>query len=270
MFMPTDIITIACGFVVGALIGLTGIGGGVVLLPLLIHGLGVPPIIAVGSSALYSSLTKVGAGWFHLRQKTVDGPLTLWLATGSVPGAFIGFALLQWIRSIVDPAQSIDDVLTRAIGLLLIVVPLVMWTTGLVSRRRLRSSDEPRSLSGEPRFLENRSGWFIAVCGFVGGFLVGFTSIGAGSVIMMLLILTTRRPPATLVGTDITHAVLLTGVTGILHFGAGNIDVPLIAWLLIGSLPGTLIGTRLAVRFPAGGLKALLSTLLIIVGITML
>jgi len=247
---------ILVGFVVGVLIGLTGVGGGVLLLPVLIFGLRVPAIVAVGSDALFNFFTKIPASLLHLKKGTVRRKVVVALAVGSVPGSIAGVGLLTHIRSLYG--DGVNHFIKTAVGVLLIIIPLL-----LLFQRKIEESMVNRKPT-----LKNFAG--MSVIGLAAGFLVGMTSVGSGSIIMMLLLLFYSFPPKVNVGTDIVHAVILTGVTGFLHFRLGNVDAKLLIWLLAGSIPGGLIGSHLATRVPMLWLRRILCTLLLITGARML
>jgi uncharacterized membrane protein YfcA len=247
---------ILVGFIVGVLIGLSGVGGGVLLLPVLIFGLKIPAIVAVGSDALFNFFTKVPASVLHLKKGTVKGKVVLALAIGSVPGSICGVKLLMHIRLLYG--DGVNNFIKSAIGLLLIIVPVL-----LLFQKRIEEK-----VSHRPPTMKGFAG--MSLIGLVAGFLVGMTSVGSGSIIMMLLLLFYSFPPKVNVGTDIVHAVILTGTTGLLHFRAGNVDPSLVVTLLIGSIPGGLVGSHLATRLPMVWLRRLLCALLLITGARML
>ncbi len=247
---------IAVGFVVGVLIGLSGVGGGVLLLPVLIFGLRVPAIVAVGSDALFNFFTKIPASLVHLKKGTVRKKVVIALALGSVPGSIAGVNLLMYIRSLYG--DGVNNFIKTAVGVLLIVIPLL-----LLFQRRI----EDRVVNRPPT-LKGFAG--MSLIGLIAGFLVGMTSVGSGSIIMMLLLLFYSFAPKVNVGTDIVHAVILTGVTGLLHFRLGNVDTGLVLSLLIGSIPGGLLGSHLATRVPMLWLRRILCTLLLLTGARML
>lgn len=249
------------GFVVGGLVSLTGLGGGVLLLPLLILGLRVPPIVAVGSDATFMFLTKLGAAMLHWRRGHVDWRLATAMALGSVPGALVGLGFLVLLRS--RYGAGVNDILRTLIGVLLVVIPLFMVVQSRVKERGGASLRDRL-----PHWVNRYSG--AVFTGLIGGILVGLTSVGSGSVIMMLLLLFYRRPPAVLVGTDIFHAVILTGVTGLAHLGLGTVDLRLVGWLVVGSMPGVLLGSSLTAFVPAAWLRQALLLLLLVVGMAML
>jgi uncharacterized membrane protein YfcA len=246
------------GLIAGVLIGLTGIGGGVVLLPLLISILGVPPIIAVGSDAVINFITKIGAGTLHWRRGNVSWPLALNLAYGSIPGAVLGVLFLARIRAAYG--NGVNDVLKVAISILLIVIPIAYMFIQL-----------PAASQGDIKGIRNskhRLG--VTLIGFVAGILVGVTSIGSGSLILLLLLVFYGYAPVVMVGTDIVHAILLAGITGFLQLGFGNVDPVLVATVLIGSIPGGLLGAYLTKYLPSRRFKQTLCSVLVVVGARML
>jgi len=244
------------GFVVGVLIGLSGVGGGVLLLPVLIFGLRVPAIVAVGSDALFNFFTKIPAGLMHLKKGTVRRKVVIALAMGSIPGSICGVKLLMHIRHLYG--DGVNNFIKTAVGVLLIVIP-----TLLLFQRRIEEK-----VANRPPTTKGFAG--MAFIGLVAGFLVGMTSVGSGSIIMMLLLLFYNFPPKINVGTDIVHAVVLTGVTGLMHFRLGNVDPKLVVSLLIGSIPGGLLGSHLSTRMPMLWLRRILCALLLITGARML
>ena len=247
---------ILVGFVVGVLIGMSGVGGGVLLLPVLMFGLRVPPIIAVGSDALFNFFTKIPASLLHLKKGTVRRKVVIALALGSIPGSVGGINLLMYIRHAYG--DGVNHFIKTAVGVLLIIVPIL-----LLLQRRIEER-----VANRPPTMKGFAG--MVVIGIVAGFLVGMTSVGSGSIIMMLLLMFYSFPPKVNVGTDIVHAVLLTGVTGLLHFHYGNVDTGLVVSLLIGSIPGGLLGSHLATRMPMMWLRRILCALLLITGARML
>lgn len=250
------LLKILVGFVVGTLIGMTGVGGGVLLLPVLIFTLHVPPIIAVGSDALFNFVTKIGSSYVHLTKGTVKRKVVLGLAIGSIPGAILGVSLLKHLRTLYG--TGVNTIITTTIGILLICVP-----TMLLFQNRIEEH-----MAHRPPTLKSMIG--LSMIGLLAGFLVGMTSVGSGSIIMMLLLLLYSFPPKVMVGTDIVHAVVLTGVTSFMHFKLGNVDPSLVGALLIGSIPGGLLGSHLSTRVPVPWLRRLLCAMLLATGARML
>lgn len=245
------------GTVVGLLVGLTGLGSGVLLLPVLIFGLGIPPIVAVGSDAAFSALTKLGAGFLHWRQHTVNWRLVRSLVLGSIPGAFGGVLFLAQLRAVYG--NGVNDILKSVIGVLLVFIPLILLSQGMFSKPAITMSQ-----------LMPSSGIGVSLIGLFAGFLVGVSSVGSGTVVLVLLVLLIRCSPAILVGTDIIHAVILTGFTSLLYFRLGTVDFGLVMALLIGSVPGALIGVRLSTRLPSPWLKRVLCIALLATGVRLL
>ncbi len=247
---------IVVGFVVGTLIGMTGVGGGVLLLPVLIFVLRVPPIIAVGSDALFNFFTKIGSSVVHLQKGTVKPKVVAFLAFGSIPGSVMGVSLLGHLRTVYG--SGVNTFITTAVGILLICVPTLLLFQTQIEEHVAHRPPTLKSLIG------------VSVIGLLAGFLVGMTSVGSGSIIMMLLLLFYSFPPKMMVGTDILHAVLLTGVTSFLHWRLGNIDPYLVGSLLIGSIPGGIFGSYLSTRMPVPWLRRILCTVLLATGARML
>jgi uncharacterized membrane protein YfcA len=247
---------VVIGFVVGTLIGMTGLGGGVLLLPVLIFGLKVPPILAVGSDAFFNFFTKIGSSVVHLRKGTVRRKVVLALAMGSVPGSIAGVSLLGHLRKVYG--TGVNAFITSAIGLLLVCIPTLLLFQTRIEEHVANRPPTMRSFVG------------MSVIGLVAGFLVGMTSVGSGSIVMMLLLLFYSFPPKVMVGTDIVHAVALTGVTSLMHWRLGNVDPALVASLLIGSIPGGLLGSYLSTRVPVLWLRRILCAVLLATGARML
>ena len=247
---------ILVGFVVGTLIGMTGVGGGVLLLPILIFGLRVPPILAVGSDAAFNFVTKIGSGWMHLRKGTVRRRVVLALAAGSIPGSILGVNFLAYLRS--AHGNGVNSFIRTAVGLLLVCIPTLLFFQSQIEERVVNRPPTMKSFAG------------MSAIGLLAGFLVGMTSVGSGSIIMMLLLLLYSFPPKVMVGTDIVHAVALTGVTSLLQFHFGNVDLRLVATLVIGSIPGGLVGSHLSTRVPVPWLRRILCTVLLATGARML
>jgi len=247
---------ILIGFVVGTLIGMTGVGGGVLLLPVLIFVLRVPPIIAVGSDALFNFVTKIGSSYVHLKHGSVKKKVVISLAVGSIPGSILGVGLLRHFRNVYG--SEVNTFITTAVGILLIVVPILLMFQNQIEEHVANRPPTMKSLVG------------VSAIGLLAGFLVGMTSVGSGSIIMMLLLLFYSFPPKMMVGTDIVHAVLLTGVTSLLHFKLGNVDPYLVGSLVIGSIPGGLLGSHLSTRMPVPWLRRILCAVLLATGARML
>lgn len=242
--------TIALGFLTGVLVGLTGMGGGAVLGPVLILGLGVPPVVAVGVDLVHSAITKLVGGLVHLRRGTADLRLAGLLLTGSVPGSLAGIGLLSAARARgIDP----DLVVTKGLG-----VALVAASLAILLRVAWRGRPRPTAA------LRRR---WIVLAGFVVGLLVGLSSVGSGSLLVAFLALATPLPGLQIVGTDVLHGALLTAPAGAIHAWLGHADARLTATILIGSIPGILLGTRLSVWSPEWLLRPALAAVLMTAGL---
>lgn len=249
------------GLVVGTLVGLTGMGGGVLMTPLLVLGLGMPATAAIGTDLAYSALTKAAGTWQHWRQGTVDVRVVRALAIGSVPATLVAVGVLFLLHSV--DSTAVNAFLEQFIGVMLVIAAGLML-------RKVWMSATGRSEPVADHLVTYPTAKLIVIGAF-GGFLVGMTSIGSGSLIIALLVMTISLAPEKLVGTDVAHAFLLVGAAAIAHFLIlQDVDVALAAKLLIGSIPGVLIGSRLAVWVPRRPLQVGLSVLLLTTAVTLL
>ena len=249
------------GLIVGFLVGVTGTGGGAVLTPLLILLGWAPPMMAVGTDLVWSTLTKSAGALVHWRQQTVDLTLVKRLASGSIPGALIGLALLAHLHA--SGTHNLDHLVLRMLGVALVGVALSLFW------RALRGS-RPASAGLSERDGRRRA-WLTTLAGLVVGFLVSITSVGSGSLIIAsLVVLYPGTPLRRMVGSDIVHALLLVGVSALGHLGLGSINVRLLGGLLVGSIPGVWLGSRMTARVPEKALRPLLGTTLLLLGCKLL
>ncbi len=248
------------GFVVGLLIGLTGMGGGAVMTPALILLGWARPVIAVGTDLVWGTLTKAAGALVHYRQRTVDFTIVKRLAIGSIPGAAAGLVLLAHLRS--QGTEAVDRLVVRMLGIALMCVALSLFV------RALRGSRiQPANLSDTQRV----PAWLTSLVGAIIGFLVSLTSVGSGSLIIASLVILYRGIPLRrIVGSDIVHALLLVGVSALGHLGIGSIDFRLLGGLLIGSIPGVCLGSRLSAVFPEKALRPALAITLFLLGYKLL
>jgi uncharacterized membrane protein YfcA len=242
-----DPLVVLFGLGVGVLIGLTGIGGGSLMTPLLILVVGVNPVVAIGTDLAYGAVTKTVGGWRHLRKGTVDLGVSKWLAFGSVPGALAGVFLLERLDLDVT-------VVLALVAVALLVVSLVVLVRAVVTVR-------PRERAQVP--LDGRAKTTAVAVGAVLGLVLGLTSVGSGALIGPALILLFRLTPVRVVGTDVFHAAILLWAAGLAHWAGGNVDFALMGMILLGSLPGVWIGTALVSRVPVGVLRPLLGCVLL-------
>ncbi len=244
------------GFAVGAIVGLTGVGGGSLMTPLLVLVFGVPAVTAVGTDLLFAGITKSGGAVSHALKGNIDFRVTGLLAAGSIPGTAIAIAAL----SLLPPAGA----QTRTIVSLALGVMLVLTALSLVFRARLTSWAKSRGTTPwKPRHRDLAT---IAVGALI-GVAVTFSSVGAGAIgVTALLLLFPALATVRIVGSDIAHAVPITLIAGAGHALLGNVNVPLLASLLVGSIPGILLGSHLASRVPERVLRNSLAAVLLLAG----
>jgi uncharacterized membrane protein YfcA len=255
-----DLALIGFGLGVGILVGMTGIGGGSLMTPLLILVFGVKPITAVGTDLAYAAVTKTVGGYKHLRQNTVDLKLSTWMALGSVPAAVGGVYVLDLLEE--ASGRDFDDLL-----LTLLAAALLLTGTATLIRAFLKRlhDRERRSIP-----MERRHKVAAVTLGVFVGFVLGVTSAGSGALIAVGLILLFRLVPTRVVGTDVFHAAILLWAAALAHIVAGNVDFPLAANILIGSVPGVWVGSHWSIRVPADVLRTTLAVVLIGAGIALL
>ncbi|HLZ81878.1 MAG TPA: sulfite exporter TauE/SafE family protein [Ktedonobacteraceae bacterium] len=260
------------GLLIGFLVGLTGMGGGSLLAPILILFFGVPPVWAVGTDIAYSTVTKAVGSIVHIRQKSVNFKIALWLACGSVPATFISVLLVQYVRK--HYGAIINGIIIHAIGFTLILVAVLLVLKPLIMQRLERRNLEAQkqeTLSGQAvsntRWEKRYRPVVTALIGAVVGFLVGLTSVGSGTLIIVsLAFLFPKLTSRELVGTDVFQAFMLLAAGAIAYLNAGTINWTIAGMLLIGSLPGVLIGSRLSKFIPDRYLRPVLATVLAISG----
>jgi uncharacterized membrane protein YfcA len=249
-----DPLIVLFGLGVGILIGLTGIGGGSLMTPLLIIVIGVKPVVAVGTDLAYGAITKTLGGWRHLRKGTVDLQLSKWLAFGSVPGSLVGVALVSRLHDAYG--KDFDSALLTALAFALVLVAVAVIVRALFMPRLVERERETL-------MLDRRGRATAVVTGFVLGLILGLTSVGSGALIGLALILIFRLTPRRVVGTDVFHAAVLLWVAGTAHWISGNVDLGLMANILVGSLPGVWIGTHLITRISPNALRPALGMVLL-------
>jgi uncharacterized membrane protein YfcA len=254
------------GLLVGFLVGLTGVGGGSLMTPFLVTIMGVPAPTAIGTDMVYATVTKLTGSWQHYRQRSINLEVALFLGIGSIPTSLLGVLTLEWIKDSFDSGR-VDAIMITVIAITLVVVGgSLIFRTFMPERWTERKQHR---WDGKGRMsLQRRV--FTIVFGAVGGYLVGLTSIGSGSIMAVILLLLYPLSPAVIVGTDIAHATVLSLVTGLAHMTQGNVDFGLVGTLLLGSIPGVLIGSRVAPWLPSRPLRIVLSVMLIFVGATLL
>jgi len=244
------------GFLIGALVGMTGMGGGSLLTPILVIFFGFKPTLAVGTDILHGAIFKSFGAVRHRRLGTVHGHLVLWMFLGSGPMSLLGVATATWLKHNYGSAESIE---AYAVGVALMVGGIGLFLKTVVGGG-IRSSDLPFLLARRDRMLAVAIG---ATCGFV----VGLTSVGSGTFFGLIMVFLFPLTAAKIVGTDIFHAALLLWVAGFGHLVAGNVDLRTMAWLLTGSIPGVLLSSKFALKVPDRLLRRGLAAVLMLSGI---
>lgn len=246
------------GLIVGFIVGLTGMGGGSLMTPLLVLFFGIPPATAVGTDLLYAAITKAGGVWVHGRRGNVDWRIVGWLSAGSLPTAVV----TVWVLGALDlESDRLATLISSVLG-----AALILTAVALLFRERLRRLSEQRTLAGASR-SERRLIPLTLATGVALGILVTISSVGAGVIGMAALLwLYPKLPSVRLVGVDIAHAVPLTAVAGLGHFYLGSVDFTLLGYLLVGSLPGIYLGSHMSNRFPEKVLRPVLAGMLILIG----
>ncbi len=252
---------IAFGLAVGLLVGMTGIGGGSLMTPLLILVFGIQPVTAVGTDLAYGAVTKTVGGIKHWRQKTVDLKLSTWMALGSVPAAIGGVYVLEAIQR--AAGAQFDDLLLTVLAGALLLCGVATLARALFLKHLAEKERESATLTRRSRIAAVVMGVFV-------GFVLGITSAGSGALIAVGLILLFRLVPRRVVGTDVFHAAILLWAAAAAHIVAGNVDFALAGTILLGSVPGVWLGSHWSVRMPVAALRTTLAVLLIGAGLGLL
>jgi uncharacterized protein len=245
------------GLLIGILVGLTGMGGGSLLTPILVIFFGFKPVLAVGTDVLHGAIFKTFGAARHRRLGTVHARLTFWMFLGSGPMSLLGVGVATWLKHHYgDGAQSIE---AYAVGAALVVGGIGLAVKTFV-RRGVQSSDAPF-------LLTRRDRWIAFTIGAVFGFVVGLTSVGSGTFFGLIMVFVFPLTIPKVVGTDIFHAAALLWVAGVGHLFAGNVDLRTMAWLLSGSIPGVLLSSQLTLKVPDRALRLGLAGVLFLSGL---
>ena len=247
------------GLLVGCLAGATGMGGGSLMTPLLVLAFGFNPTVAVGTDLLHGALFKSVGAVRHRRLGTVQARLSGWMFLGSAPASVLGVVVATWLEHRYGGgAASVEaSVLGGA---------LCLGGVGMLVKSVVRFREAP----DVPFLLTSRDRVAAVLIGLVGGFVVGLTSVGSGVFFGLTLLVVFPLRSAKVVGTDVFHAAALLWVAGLGHLIAGNVDLHAVGWLLVGSVPGVLLGTQLAVGASDRLLRRALSLVLVLSGVRLL
>jgi uncharacterized membrane protein YfcA len=246
---------VAAGFVTGLLVGMTGMGGGSLMTPILIFFFNFNPATAIGTDILHGAIFKSFGAVRHRRLGTVKARLGAWMLVGSAPSSLLGV----WVATYLTDryGDSVDSVQGRILGFTLLIGAVSFVAKALLHRTG------PASGLGR---LTPRDRIVAVSIGLVGGFIVGLTSVGSGTLFALAMLLAFPLAAKLVVGTDIAHAAALLLIAGIGHVVAGNVDAPAIGWLLLGSIPGVLLGSQISVGLPERVLRFSLATVLALSG----
>ena len=249
-----DPLYVTSGFGVGVLVGMTGVGGGSLMTPLLILLFGIHPSTAVGTDLLYAAATKTGGSVVHGWARSIHWPAVIRLASGSIPASILTLILLWQLH--------LDSAAARSLVNIVLAFALMLTAASLIFRKAIMDSLRWRMERLDDRTIARAT----VLVGAALGVLVSISSVGAGAVgVTALLLLYPQLPMSRIVGSDIAHAVPLTLIAGIGHWALGAIDWHLMAVLLMGSLPGIVLGSYFATRVPETALRLLLAVTLILV-----
>ncbi|RWQ71096.1 sulfite exporter TauE/SafE family protein [Bacillus cereus] len=253
-----DISILIMGLLIGWLVGVTGVGGAALLTPILIL-IGISPTIAVGTDLVYNSITKLFGSIQHWRQKNINYQLVIYLAIGSVPSAIIAVTSLHFFE-FSNGLQ--EQIIKHSLGYVLVIVACITLINTFLNPEKQNNSLKNKSIS-EKRELT-------IIIGGILGFIVGLTSIGSGSLFAIAMMFLYRLRTSELVGTDIAHAFILVSIVGTLNASMGNVDYWMVGNLLLGSVPGVLMGSNIAIKIPDKPLRVLVSFIILISGIKLI
>ena len=255
-----DFALVAFGLGVGILVGMTGIGGGSLMTPMLILVFGVTPVTAIGTDLAYAAVTKTVGGWKHWSQKTVDLTLSSWMALGSVPAAIGGVYVLTLLEDWLG--RDFEDAVIALLAGALLLTGIATLIRAFLKRMHERERHTIK--------MERRHKVAAVALGVSVGFVLGVTSAGSGALIAVGLILLFRLSPQRVVGTDVFHAAILLWAAGLAHVTAGNVDFALAGTILLGSVPGVWLGSHWSVRVDPAVLRTTLAVVLIGAGLALL
>jgi uncharacterized membrane protein YfcA len=260
--MTINWINCVAGFGVGALVGLTGVGGGSLTAPIMILVFGIAPNTAIGTDLWFAGITKVFGALIHRRAGTIDREILVRMACGSLPAAVL---TLTWL-SVTGSGQSHNQAMFKTLG-----ATLLLSSIAAVFRTRIHALGE-RMRRSRPIEFKKAQPVLTVLAGAVLGFLVSFTSIGAGALgaVILLYLYPFRLSASSLVGTDIAHAIPLTLLAGIGHAWLGNVNGELLVGLLIGSIPGIALGSILSTVAPEKIVRSAIYVMLAAVGLKMI
>ncbi|HEO1804081.1 sulfite exporter TauE/SafE family protein [Acinetobacter baumannii] len=256
---------ILAGMLVGFCVGITGVGGGSLMTPILIGLFRIEPHIAIGTDLLYAAISKFCGSMVHAKKLNIVWPIVLWLAVGSIPASFGTAWVLEHYLS---QSTHYKAVLTMVLGFMLTLTGVsIIFRTRIEKFFNKFRNKENTQTENEQLAVQNKR-TYIVIMGIILGVFVTLSSVGAGAFgIMALVIMFPNLPMIRIIGSDVVHAVLLTLVAGLGHMSAGNVDFVLLMWLLVGSIPAIIIGTLISSRMPERLIRKILGITLFALGV---
>lgn len=256
---------ILAGMLVGFCVGITGVGGGSLMTPILIGLFRIEPHIAIGTDLLYAAISKFCGSMVHAKKLNIVWPIVLWLAVGSIPASFGTAWVLEHYLS---QSTHYKAVLTMVLGFMLTLTGVsIIFRTRIEKFFNKFRNKENTQTENEQLAVQNKR-TYIVIMGIILGVFVTLSSVGAGAFgIMALVIMFPNLPMIRIIGSDVVHAVLLTLVAGLGHMSAGNVDFVLLIWLLVGSIPAIIIGTLISSRMPERLIRKILGITLFALGV---
>ncbi|EMO2543738.1 TPA: sulfite exporter TauE/SafE family protein [Acinetobacter baumannii] len=256
---------ILAGMLVGFCVGITGVGGGSLMTPILIGLFRIEPHIAIGTDLLYAAISKFCGSMVHAKKLNIVWPIVLWLAVGSIPASFGTAWVLEHYLS---QSTHYKAVLTMVLGFMLTLTGVsIIFRTRIEKFFNKFRNKENTQTENEQLAVQNKR-TYIVIMGIILGVFVTLSSVGAGAFgIMALVIMFPNLPMIRIIGSDVVHAVLLTLVAGLGHMSAGNVDFMLLMWLLVGSIPAIIIGTLISSHMPERLIRKILGITLFALGV---
>ncbi len=262
MFGPIEFIL--AGVLVGFCVGITGVGGGSLMTPILISLLRIEPRIAIGTDLLYAAISKFCGSMVHAKKLNIVWPIVLWLALGSIPASIITHWILD---NYLSGSTHYKAVLTTVLGFMLTLTGISIVFRAQIEKFFAKYRKGQIS-ELEQNFDIKGKKTYVVIMGIVLGIFVTLSSVGAGAFgIMALILMFPNLPMIRIIGSDVVHAVLLTSVAGFAHMTSGNVDFHLLGWLLVGSIPAIIIGTLISSRLPERLIRKILGITLFALGI---
>lgn len=267
MFGPIEFIL--AGVLVGFCVGVTGVGGGSLMTPILISLFRIEPHIAIGTDLLYAAISKFCGSFVHAKKMNIVWPIVIWLAVGSIPASFATHWVLE---NYLSQSTHYKAVLTMVLGFMLTITGLsILFRTqieNLFNKYRKQELPDMTQDLVKVKLQAKEKRVAIIIMGIILGIFVTLSSVGAGAFgIMALVVMFPNLPMIRIIGSDVVHAVLLTLVAGLGHMSSGNVDFMLLMWLLVGSIPAIIVGTLLSSRMPEKLIRKILGITLFALGV---